>query len=486
MPSYLGRYILLSTLGKGGYSKVKLAQDKETQKFYAVKLHKTQDPDFTEEVKSTVISEVQTILKLKQDNIIQIIDFFPSAEVEKKNGKKYEASCVIVEELAEGGELFFYVLNSGHFSEKLARYFFTQLLDGLQYMNQQGFAHRDLKPDNLLFDEKFTLKIADFGFAGPLKGRYNDGYMRTCLGTRPYMAPEIHQKQPYKGELVDVFSAAVCLFIMVSGTPPFNEARKEEFYYKFICAKKWPIYWKYHYRNKPAGDKFFSEEFKDLMQHMLAYDAAERITLAQIREHPWMKGPVPSYEEVYEECKVRKEINVEKKEEERQAKLQQKKNYGSDRHRGVDVEGEELKIEEEKDRPLLKSVEEFIRLPGKNYQFFVKLHPERIQAILQNINELQQQAVKDLADEEEKEEEEEAQTEEDKLAVTVDKEAYKFALEKEVQGLTFSVKVLSCSQKGVYALDFRQKLGEIYDFVAAYKMIQSHFLPYIAAAAAEK
>ena len=125
MPSYLGRYILLSTLGKGGYSKVKLAQDKETQKFYAVKLHKTQDPDFTEEVKSTVISEVQTILKLKQDNIIQIIDFFPSAEVEKKNGKKYEASCVIVEELAEGGELFFYVLNSGHFSEKLARYFFT-------------------------------------------------------------------------------------------------------------------------------------------------------------------------------------------------------------------------------------------------------------------------------------------------------------------------------------------------------------------------
>ena len=45
--------------------------------------------------------------------------------VEKDNGTKYEVSCVIVEEWAKGGELFFYVLNSGYFSEKMARYFFN-------------------------------------------------------------------------------------------------------------------------------------------------------------------------------------------------------------------------------------------------------------------------------------------------------------------------------------------------------------------------
>jgi serine/threonine-protein kinase Chk1 len=75
-----------------------------------------------------------------------------------------------------------------------------------------------------LLDEKYKLKIADFGYAGPLAGRNGKGYLTTTLGTRTYMAPEIHAREPYKGEQVDVFSSGVVLFIMVSGTPPFNEA----------------------------------------------------------------------------------------------------------------------------------------------------------------------------------------------------------------------------------------------------------------------
>jgi serine/threonine protein kinase len=83
------------------------------------------------------------------------------------------------------------------------------------------------------------MKIADFGFAGPIAGRYGNGYLTTALGTRPYMAPEIHEKRPYKGEKVDIFSSAICLFIMITGLPPFNEARVDEFYYKFICKKNY-------------------------------------------------------------------------------------------------------------------------------------------------------------------------------------------------------------------------------------------------------
>ena len=67
-------------------------------------------------------------------------------------------------------------------------------------MHSQGFAHRDLKPDNILYSDDFTLKIADFGFAGPLAGIDNKGYMRTILGTKPYMAPELFEKKKYKGE----------------------------------------------------------------------------------------------------------------------------------------------------------------------------------------------------------------------------------------------------------------------------------------------
>jgi serine/threonine protein kinase len=82
---------------------------------------------------------------------------------------------VIVNELAEGGELFFYVKNSGAFSEDFARYIYLRMLNSLKYVHDGGFAHRDIKPDNILLDKDFNIKIADFGFAGPIMGRNNSG-----------------------------------------------------------------------------------------------------------------------------------------------------------------------------------------------------------------------------------------------------------------------------------------------------------------------
>jgi serine/threonine protein kinase len=67
-------------------------------------------------------------------------------------------------ELAKGGELFDYISQTGEFSEDVARYFFHQLIDALDYMNKKGISHRDLKPENILMSEVFDLKLADFGF----------------------------------------------------------------------------------------------------------------------------------------------------------------------------------------------------------------------------------------------------------------------------------------------------------------------------------
>jgi serine/threonine protein kinase len=131
----------------------------------------------------------------------------------------------------------------------------------------------------VLLSDDFTLKIADFGFAGALSGRDGSGYMRTILGTKPYMAPELNERKKYRGEQVDIFAAGVILFIMVSGAPPFNAATKDEFYYKFIVHKKYELFWKYHSKGKPAGEHFFSPEFKDLMQRILAYNPDERPTI---------------------------------------------------------------------------------------------------------------------------------------------------------------------------------------------------------------
>ena len=65
-------------------------------------------------------------------------------------------------------------------------------MEGLAYCHGHKVTHRDLKPENLLLDKDFILKIADFGFAGPIEGRDGSGYLTTRLGTSNYMAPEIH------------------------------------------------------------------------------------------------------------------------------------------------------------------------------------------------------------------------------------------------------------------------------------------------------
>jgi serine/threonine protein kinase len=75
-----------------------------------------------------------------------------------------------------------------------------------------------------LLDEKFNLKISDFGFSAPLAGkRRSDGILYTFLGTPHYMAPEILMKKPYKGEPVDIFSCGVILFRMLTGRRPFEK-----------------------------------------------------------------------------------------------------------------------------------------------------------------------------------------------------------------------------------------------------------------------
>ena len=162
-----------------------------------------------------------------------MIEYNKDGIVEKENGKK-EAVIYIVLELATGGELFDYVATTGRFSETIARFYFRQLIEGLDYVHQKGVTHRDLKPENLLFDSEFNLKIADFGFAAPTVGKDGKGFLLTKLGTESYMSPEIHAKKPYVGTAADIFAAGIILFIMITGHPPFSRAMPTDNFYKFI------------------------------------------------------------------------------------------------------------------------------------------------------------------------------------------------------------------------------------------------------------
>jgi len=138
----------------------------------------------------------------------------------------------------------------------------------MTYCHKIGFCHRDLKPENLLFDRDFQLKVADFGFSACIEGKTGDGKLYTRLGTYGYMAPEIHERRPYEGEQIDIFAAAIILFIMKSGTPPFTRATKKDAYYK-LFLKKPDRFWFIHSKNKPGKMDFYSKDFRNLITKML-------------------------------------------------------------------------------------------------------------------------------------------------------------------------------------------------------------------------
>jgi len=96
------------------------------------------------------------------------------------------------------------------------------------------------------------------------------------------MAPEIKEGRVYDGKGADLFSTGVVLFILVRGIFPFKEARKEEYFYNLLCQGKYAEYW-----NK-VESAYLSEEFKDLVQCMLSCDPSKRLSIEEIRAHPWM------------------------------------------------------------------------------------------------------------------------------------------------------------------------------------------------------
>jgi serine/threonine protein kinase len=127
--------------------------------------------------------------------------------------------------------------------------------------------------------------------------------MHTKLGTDGYMAPEI-QKKNYVGTEVDIFASGVILFIMYTASPPFEKSVPEDSYYRYIKDKNFNAFWSFHSKRRPAG--FFSDDFKDLIQRMLAYDPKERPTMIEISQHPWVKGPTLVPEQMRDEFILRK------------------------------------------------------------------------------------------------------------------------------------------------------------------------------------
>lgn len=298
----LGNYALGRKIGSGCSSKVREGYSKDGK--FAIKyLSNSSDSSLSKTYLDLVLNEAKTMAQLSHPSIVKLYEYGDKGVLEKCGGKCVPVLYLVLE-LVAGGELFEYVALTGKFSEKLARCYFKQLVEALEFMHGKGFAHRDIKAENLLLDENYKLKLADFGFSARLSGKDGEGTLRTYKGTTGYMAPEIHLGQKYSGQKVDLFAAGVLLFIMVAQHPPFKKAVSQDAFYKLFCYNN-EKFWEGMAMNKPPGT--FSTEYKSMVNSLLGFNPLLRPSIAEIKSHPWFNGPDMGGEELREEFRVRRE-----------------------------------------------------------------------------------------------------------------------------------------------------------------------------------
>lgn len=305
MSSYstLDSYEILKVLGKGGTAKVKLSRHTETGDLYAIKIMKTTTPNMLARFRDMVQNEINSLNRIQHPNIVNLIQTNEHGTYTKKNNGGVYSCMYLVMELCPNGELFDVLYHTGRFSEAVSRTLFKQLIEGIEACHTAGITHRDLKPENLLFDADCNLKITDFGFAVMLSGRDGSGMLHTHLGTESYMAPEVHMRNPYNGVSVDLFAAGIILFIMYSQNPPFSKADQRDPYYQLLASKN-EKFWQLHSRNKPPN--YYSKEFRNLIESMLAFDPTQRPSIAEIKSHPWYNGPSASLQDLASDISARR------------------------------------------------------------------------------------------------------------------------------------------------------------------------------------
>ncbi|PCH37133.1 CHK1 protein kinase [Wolfiporia cocos MD-104 SS10] len=273
-------YQLVKRIGGGGFSTVYRAVNFDEHRVAACKMV-TLTLETTKQARKTLDREIRVHSALKHENVLE---FITAICVEPDEDLPYYPGLYMLLELAAGGDLFDKIAPDVGVGEEIAHYYFTQLVDGLTYIHEQGVCHRDLKPENLLLDAAGTLKICDFGLCSVYRLKGTNKTRRLCelCGSLPYVAPEMSQTVPYAAEPVDVWGCGIILFTMLAGNTPWDEPTKKSYEYSQylhgLCfdADPWTR---------------FDRGVLSLITGMLAVEPTERMTLAEVAAHPWMIQP---------------------------------------------------------------------------------------------------------------------------------------------------------------------------------------------------
>uniref|UniRef100_A0A3B4YPG1 non-specific serine/threonine protein kinase n=1 Tax=Seriola lalandi dorsalis TaxID=1841481 RepID=A0A3B4YPG1_SERLL len=201
-----------------------------------------------------------------------------------ENMHKGKKCLLIIMECMEGGELFSRIQARGDqaFTEREASEIMHDIGTAIEYLHHMDIAHRDVKPENLLYTTKesnATLKLTDFGFA---KETTLHNSLQTPCYTPYYVAPEVLGPEKYD-KSCDMWSLGVIMYILLCGFPPFYSNTGQAI---SPGMKQRIRLGQYEFPNPEWAD--VSEEAKQLIIQLLKTDPNERMTIGQFMNHPWI------------------------------------------------------------------------------------------------------------------------------------------------------------------------------------------------------
>ncbi|XP_076045845.1 serine/threonine-protein kinase grp-like [Oratosquilla oratoria] len=253
-------WVEIRELGEGTFGSVVLLMNASSGAFVAKKSVELDD------FKNNPETEVEVQQSLQHRNILRLL-----------SSQKDETHLYIYLEYASGGDLEEKIGPSG-LDEETSKFFFKQLVSGVKYMHAQCVVHRDLKPSNLLLDHDNVLKIADFGLSAKIEGQ--ETYLSVVCGTGGYAAPEIFKRR-YKGEPTDLWSCGVILVKMLSGSDPWEVARKCDPDYRGWVQKDQKLL-----DGRPWSD--IGSSAMDLIEGLLSPKPAGRATITDVEQHEFL------------------------------------------------------------------------------------------------------------------------------------------------------------------------------------------------------
>lgn len=285
-------FTILEEMGQGAYGQVKLGRYKKngSRKMvikYVTKRRILVDTWTRDRRLGTVPLEIHVMDYLRRDgmrheNIVEMVDFF-------EDDINYYIE--MLPHGIPGVDLFDYIELRTNMEEGECRNIFKQVSDAIHHLHTKALVvHRDIKDENIVLDGEGKIKLIDFGSAAYIK----NGPFDVFVGTIDYAAPEVLQGRPYRGKEQDVWALGILLYTIVYKENPFyniEEILDHPLRIPFLPFSRDAFADGVGISGEEMGDEGYndgSEGCVDLIRRMLDRDVDERISIAEVKSHPWL------------------------------------------------------------------------------------------------------------------------------------------------------------------------------------------------------